>query len=180
LFSYNWSDTTWGLAYLALGLGFSSSTIMNSIIQDRIYRYLTRKHGEGRPEWRLVSTQMGMFFVPCGLLIWGWTAQNHTIAVGPLFGLFIYSFGQNTVFNTVLNYLVDAYYPYGAAAVATATFFRSVVGCVLPLFSEDVFTYLGYGRAATMLAGVMLVAVPVPALLFNFGPALRKRWAFKA
>lgn len=74
--------------------------------------------------------------------------------------------------------IVDAFFPYSAAAVAGATAvrfrsllserelippqLRSVVACILPEFSSDLFTNLGWGWGGTLLALISMIAVPAP------------------
>ncbi|KAN0121131.1 MFS general substrate transporter [Russula decolorans] len=67
-----------GLHYLALGFGLSVPLQINAMLMDKIYTLLkARNGGVGRPEFRLPNIVPGSIFLPIGLLITGWTAQNH-------------------------------------------------------------------------------------------------------
>lgn len=119
LFSYNWPETTAGLAYFGLGssffdseaisanhhtagVGFLSAALFASIMQDRIYQYCSSKYNDdGRPEYRLVATQLGMLVFPLGLLIWGWTAQAEAYFLIPLFFSAVFAFGLMLTFNSI-------------------------------------------------------------------------------
>ncbi|BGP12181.1 hypothetical protein JCM10213_009335 [Rhodosporidiobolus nylandii] len=180
LFTYGWPAGTAGLCYIGLGIGFLSSAFTAATLQDRIYRRLSKRYGtNGEPEYRLVLTQIGMIIFPVGLLIWGWTAQRETHWIGPVIGSCIFAYGLMLTFNSIQNFIVDAFFPYSAAAVAAATLLRSVVGAVLPTFSDRLFLNLGYGWGGTLLALVSLPAVPAPLVLFLCGASLRERWKFK-
>lgn len=122
LFSYQWPQSTVSLSYLGLAFGFMCSVTVAATQQDRIYKYLSRKNGDnGQPEYRLVLTQIGMVVMPCGLLLFAWTAHAQTHWMGPLVGQALIGFGLMLAFNTIQNFLVDAFFPYSAAAVAAAT-----------------------------------------------------------
>ena len=59
-----------------------------------------------------------MIIFPTGLLMYGWTAQAQTHWILPMIGSVVFSYGLMLCFNSLQNYLVDAFYPYGAAAMA--------------------------------------------------------------
>jgi hypothetical protein len=64
---------------------------------------------------------------------------------------------EHTV-NSIQNWIVDAFFPYSAAAMAAATLLRSITGCILPIFSQALFINLDYGWGGTLLALVSLVS----------------------
>ncbi|SCZ88167.1 BZ3500_MvSof-1268-A1-R1_Chr2-1g04234 [Microbotryum saponariae] len=110
LFTYNWKPTITGLSYLGLGCGFFSSAFTAASLQDRIYGYCSRRYkNDGQPEYRLCITQFGMIIFPIGLLIWGWTAQAQTHWMGPITGSFILAYGLMLCFNSIQNWIVDAF-----------------------------------------------------------------------
>lgn len=120
-----------------------------------------------------------MFIFPTGLLMYGWTAQAQTHWILPMIGSVVFSYGLMLCFNSLQNYLVDAFYPYGAAAMAGATLLRSVTGAILPVFSPIMYKNLGYGIGNTIIACVLLPAIPAPFIVFKAGERLRERWKFK-
>jgi DHA1 family multidrug resistance protein-like MFS transporter len=77
------------------------------------------------------------------------------------------------------NFLVDAFFPYSAAATAASTLLRSVGGTILPIFAPKMFTTLGYGWGGTLLACISLPIVPAPLVLFLYGERMRERWKFR-
>lgn len=179
VFSYNWPKETQGLSYLGLTLGFLSAAAVASQFADKIYKGCCKRYGtDGQPEYRLVLTQIGMLLFPIGVLIFAWTAQSQTHWIFPLIGNTLLAFGLMLAFNSIQNFVVDAFVPYSAAAMAAATLLRSVAGCVLPIFSDSLFINLGYGYGGTILACVSLPAIPAPFLLFMYGQRLRERYKF--
>ncbi|KAI5474875.1 MFS polyamine transporter [Pseudohyphozyma bogoriensis] len=167
-------------AYVYVRIGFVSSGITAALTQDYIYRRLSHHYNDnGRPEYRLVLTQLGMIVFPLGLVIWGWTAEARTHWVGPVVGEMVFAYGLQMCFNSIQGWIVDAFFPYSAAAMAAATFLRSITGCLLPIFSDDLFINLGYGWGGTLLALVSIPAVPAPFILFLYGKQLRERFKFE-
>ncbi|KAK2040827.1 MFS general substrate transporter [Colletotrichum somersetense] len=174
-----------GLNYISLGLGFFVGAQTAAPMQDRIYAALKRRYvpdgGPGRPEFRVPMMIPGALLVPAGLLIYGWTAQNHTHWIAPNIGAVIFSGGVIVGFQCIQGYLVDTYTKYAASAVAAATVLRSLAGFGFPLFAPSMYHKLGYGWGNSVLA-LMGVAIgwPGPLLLWKYGPVLRKKSQYAA
>lgn len=67
------------------------------------------------------------------------------------------------------NWIVDAFFPYSAAAMAAASLLRSISGCVLPIFADALFIKLGYGLGGTLLALISIVSFsPSDHFFFTF------------
>ncbi|TFY57136.1 hypothetical protein EVJ58_g7205 [Rhodofomes roseus] len=66
---YGFSVGVSGLAYIGLGLGFMSATVVGASVADTIYHKLAiRNGGKGTPEMRIPALIFGSLFVPIGLL----------------------------------------------------------------------------------------------------------------
>ena len=142
---------------------------------------------------------IGSFFVPVGLLWYGWTAQAKTHFILPIIGggVFVSVFllfgwkavqlthcsyvphmqstGMMLVYLPIQLYLVDAF-TYAASALAAASSFRALFGFVFPLFGEQMFAALGSGGGNSLLAGVAVVTgVPFPVWLYYRGEQARLR-----
>ena len=68
LFNYHFDPVQTGLAYLGLVIGFLIAGFFQMRVQTLIYRVLTEKNGEGRPEYRLLPMTVGILS-PCFLTI---------------------------------------------------------------------------------------------------------------
>lgn len=134
---------------------------------------------KGQPEYRLPMCLVGMVILPCGLLLFGWSASAKTHWAVPLLGSLVVGSGLILCFQTILMYLVDAFIPYSASATACSVLTRSILAAVFPLFGEYLYAGLGYGGGSSLLAGVALLGVPVPILMFFYGQQLRTRFAFR-
>ncbi|OCF30330.1 hypothetical protein I316_08034 [Kwoniella heveanensis BCC8398] len=179
LFSFSWPQATLPLAYIPIGMGFFTAVGLAARYQDKIYKYFSKRNGDkGQPEYRLILTQTGMCVMPIGLFIFGWTAHSQHHWMGPFVGQYVIGLGLVLAFNTLQNFFVDAFYPYSAAAIAGATATRSIVACILPLFTSEMWVKLGWGWGGTLLAMVAILGVPCPLIMFICGKRLRERYAF--
>ncbi|KAI3486714.1 hypothetical protein L1887_49664 [Cichorium endivia] len=123
---------------------------------------------KGRPEYRLPLCLVGMLILPVGLTTFGWSAANQTHWIVPLVGSFLVGCATILCFQTILVYLVDAFVPYSASATACAVLVRSVLAAAFPLCAEYMFEGLGYAWSCTLLAGIGLLGLPVPIILYRF------------
>lgn len=68
---------------------------------------------------------------------------------------------------------------FSASALAGLGLVRNVAGAGFPLFGQQMFSYLGNQWAASLLAFLAILLVPIPFVLERYGRALRFRspWA---
>lgn len=88
----------------------------------------------------------GSFFFAAGLFILGWTAEKQ-VWIASFIGIALIGYGFFTIFQSALNYLVDAFKTYGASAIAANTFLRSSFTAV---FIEPMYHKLGVGWATSV------------------------------
>lgn len=133
------------------------------------------ENGDLQPEWRLPPAFVGAFAVPLCLFWFGWSARESVHWIVPIIGTAWFSIGAFLLFNAVLNYLGDAYPAYAASVLAGNDLFRSSFGAGFPLFATAMYNKLGVGWASSLLGFLSIAFIPIPFLLFKFGPTLRKR-----
>jgi hypothetical protein len=95
-----------------------------------------------------------------------------------------------------MTYLIDSYGPqYGASAVSANGFARYIFSAAFPLFAiqskfspvppgvrsngRPVYDRLGIGWATSLLGFLSLALLPIPWILFKWGPLIRKKSAYK-
>lgn len=94
--AYGFSESTVGLTYIGLGIGNFMGLAALGYSSDRILKRLTEKNGgKGKPEYRLPPLILGAPFIPAGLFVYGWTAQNASTVhwAVPLFGTLLVGIG---------------------------------------------------------------------------------------
>ncbi|KAL0949681.1 hypothetical protein HGRIS_009719 [Hohenbuehelia grisea] len=177
--TYGFQPGIGGLCYLGLGIGFFAATVYGAKMGDNIYARLSAKNnGVGKPEMRVPALIFGSFFVPIGVLWYGWSAQAKLHWMMPIVGSGIFGFGLMTTFLPIQLYLVDAF-KYAASALAAASTLRSILGFVFPLFGQQMFDKLGLGPGNTLLAGLAIVlGIPFPIWIYYRGEKIRERSQF--
>ena len=171
-----------GLNYISLTLGFFLGTQICAPMNDKIYRRLKRRNGgNGSPEFRTPLMVPGSVLVPCGLFIYGWSAQYHTHWIVPNIGAALFSAGIVITFQCIQTYIIDSYVTYAASAIAAATVLRSSAGFGFPLFAPYMYHALDYGWGNSLLGFIAIgIGLPAPVLLWLFGKILRERSPFAA
>ncbi|KAF9105232.1 hypothetical protein BGX27_009717 [Mortierella sp. AM989] len=84
------------------------------------------------PEVRLQSVWLGVFILPLGLLLFGWSVEMNYPLVAPLIAIFLVGFGMMMVFSSTTTALVDANSDNNMAtsAVACNSFARGLAGAL--------------------------------------------------
>ncbi|KAI1796256.1 MFS general substrate transporter [Ganoderma leucocontextum] len=172
---YGFSTGAGGLAYIGLGIGFVSATLLSAYLSDRVYSRLVKKHGRGKPEFRIPVLVFGSIFVPIGVFWYGWSVQARIHWIMPIVGTGIFGFGMMTTFLPIQLYLVDTF-TYAASALAAASVFRSMLGFAFPLFGSQMFDALGVGGGNSLLAGLAIaLGIPFPVWLWFSGESMRAK-----
>ncbi len=76
-------------------------------------------------------------------------------------------------------YLVDAFGPYAASALAANALLRSLFGTFLPLAGPKMYESMGLGWGNSLLGFLALAFAPVPWLFWRYGEVVRKRFPVK-
>lgn len=87
----------------------------------------------------------------------------------PIIGSAYFSVGTFLLFNSVLNYLPDAYPEVAASVLAGNDFMRSSFGAGFPLFATAMYKNLGVNWASSTLAFLSIAFIPIPFVLFKVG-----------
>ncbi|KAJ0419672.1 major facilitator superfamily domain-containing protein [Aspergillus carlsbadensis] len=172
---YGMSPGVAGLAFIGLILGVSLACAF--IVAHAIY--VTRSAGDGKgraPEWRLFPPTIGAPVFTIGIFWFGWTGFTSSIHwISPIVASVFIGFGILCIFLPCFNYLIDAYLPLAASAVAANIILRSAVAAAFPLFSRQMFANLGVQWAATLLGCLAAVMIPIPFAFRRYGARLRGR-----
>jgi len=180
LFNYGFKPSIGGLFYLSLLVGFILGGIYQSWFQNWIYVKLTKRNGESRPEYRMLSAILGLAMFPISLLWYGWSAQAQVHWIVPGISIAFLAFGVCVLFQSLVQYIAEGFVPYSASAIAATTLLRSVAAAVFPLFGQIMFFKLNYGWASTILGLAAVPALPVPWYLYKRGVYLREKYKLKA
>ncbi|KAG0318150.1 hypothetical protein BGZ99_005841 [Dissophora globulifera] len=111
------------------------------------------------PEVRLQSVWVGVFILPLGLLLYGWSVQAQLPLVAPLIAIFLIGFGMMMVFSSTTTALVDANSDnnQSTAAVACNSFARGVTGAIGGFTALPILGAIGNGWLYTIWAFLTIV-----------------------
>ena len=99
---------------------------------------------------------------------------TYTQWIVPIIGSGFFTIGAFLLFNSVLNYLGDAYPTYAASVFAGNDFMRSSFGAGFPLFAAAMYNNLGVGWASSLLGFLSILFIPIPFALYFYGERIRK------
>ena len=175
-----------GLAFLGIGIGVISATLIFILIDRLTYQKWTiaaRARGDMSPlapEHRLYAAMLGSFLLPVSLFWFGWTARKDVHWASPLIATIPFGAGNMLVFCSATLYLVDTYGPLGgASALAGNGLLRYSAGACFPLFVTQMYEKLGVDWATSLFCFVTIGLLPIPWILFKFGPKIRARSAYE-
>lgn len=157
----------------------------------RVYRRYSEIHnGNPPPEIRLLCGMPGGILVAFGLyLIAFLTFPNTPNSAIPrpssipwilpiIFGSIPFGIGIILIFQAVFTYLVTAYRPIAASAMAANSALRSSFAAVFPLFARQMYARLGVVGATALLAGLCTIMAPLPFVLYKYGAKIREKSKF--
>ncbi|KEY69590.1 hypothetical protein S7711_06219 [Stachybotrys chartarum IBT 7711] len=173
---YGFGVDTLGLAFLGLGTGCVLALLVLSWFSDWVQDWLTKKHGESKPEYRLLPMVLGIPFLPIGLFVYGWTTQYKVHWIVPIIFTGFAGAGLTLSFLPTQVYMIDAYTTYAASAMAATSIVRSIFGATLPLAGLPLYSSLGYGWGNSLLGFIAIVVSLLPLLFWRYGEALRKKY----
>lgn len=85
----------------------------------------------------------------------------------PIIGSGWFAVGTFLLFNSVLNYLGDAYPEYAASVLAGNDLMRSSFGAGFPLFATAMYNNLGVNWASSALGFLAIAFIPIPFVLYK-------------
>lgn len=183
---YGFGTISSGLIFLAIGFG-GILAVPTVLLCDR-YFYQPRvrqskaagKSGVIAPEHRLYPAMIACFGLPVALFWFAWTARLSISWWSPVIASIPFAWGNSTIFISATAYLLDTYQAlYGASAMAANALVRYTLGAALPLFTLQMYRGLGIDWATSLLGFISFVCIPIPWVLFLYGPAIRSRSGYE-
>ncbi|KAI0771478.1 MFS general substrate transporter [Trametes elegans] len=167
-----------GLTFLGIGLGMVLALCSQPYWNGLVRREAIKNNGHPPPEARLVIAQLGGILAPLGLFIMAFTTYKHVHWIAPVIGSIPFGAGILFIFTGVFTYLVTAYRPIAASAMAANSALRTMFAAVFPLFAGAMYHRLGTVGATALLAGLCTVMAPLPFIFYRIGARLRAKSRF--
>ena len=171
---YHYNEGISSLQNIGLGLGEVLCGQAGGYFVDFSYAYLCKKYNKRLPEYKIPLLMITVFFMPLGLLLYGWTVEYHKVWIAPDIGLFLVG---GSVIGSILQvqmYMVDLMTIYASSALSATISSRGLFSFTFLLYSDTMFRNLGYGWAMSLMALICaVIGIPAPFLLWKYGPMLR-------
>ncbi|KAF7975148.1 hypothetical protein HWV62_10315 [Athelia sp. TMB] len=159
---HGFSEEQTGMSFLGIGLGMLLA-IASQPLWNRVFARETKRFGgPPPPETRLYMGQAGGLLVPLGLFALAFTTYAAVPWPVPIVASIPFGAGMYLVFTSTFTYLVTAYRPIAASAMAANSALRSSFAAGFPLFAGAMYGRLGTVGATALLAGLTLVMAPLP------------------
>ncbi|KAJ3883763.1 MFS general substrate transporter [Lentinula edodes] len=156
-----------GLTFLGIGLGMIIGLATQPFWNNFIAKESEKNGGICPPEARLFAGEVGGVLIPLSLYWLAFTTYPSVPWIVPIIASIPFGSGIFLVFTSVFTYLVTAYRPIAASAMASNSAMRSSFAAVFPLFAGYMYTRLGTVGATALLAGIMTLTVPLPYFYFQ-------------
>jgi len=171
--------TSYGLTYIALGLGFVAAYAMLATSGQQLYvksaKASAAKGIPTPPEARLGLAYLGAIVSPISLFLFAWTAPfPHVHWIVPCIAEFLFSSSMMLIFTGFVPYLIDCYQMTAASALAAGLASRALVGSVFPLFTLQMYHGLTVQGATSLFAGVACLLAPIPFVFKVYGTRIRE------
>jgi len=167
-----------GMSFIGIGLGLVSSLAFQPL-WNRIYKREALKHnGTPPPEIRLMIGMPGGILVAVGLFCVAFTTFKGVPWVVPIIASIPFGLGIAWVFISSFTYLVTAYRPMAASAMAGNSAIRSSFAAGFPLFAPAMYNRLGTVGATALLAGLLTLMAPIPFIFYKYGARIRAKSRF--
>ncbi|KAJ7623748.1 MFS polyamine transporter [Roridomyces roridus] len=164
-FTVGQEGTVYATMIVGTAFGFAGT-----FYQENLYHKFVDRRG---PEARLVMACGASIMLPISMFIYAWCSYPFVPWIA------LCSYGRPfLVYLAVFSYLADCYGPFASSALAGQSLCRNISATVFPLFTRRMFQAMGYNWANTMFALISLAMVPIPYILFFFGPKIRLRSRF--
>ncbi|KAH9046570.1 MFS general substrate transporter [Lactarius hengduanensis] len=166
-FNIGETGTVFVAAFLGCLLGFCSN-----LHQERVYQRSVRERG---PEARLSWARFAGIMFPVGMFVYAWTSFSRVPWIAMAIGIVIFIWATFVIYLAAFTYLADCYGTYASSAIAAQSLSRNLLGMAFPLFTKQMFATLTYQWGNTLFGCIALMMVPLPWILFYYGPAIRAR-----
>ncbi|GAA5849723.1 hypothetical protein JCM8547_000543 [Rhodosporidiobolus lusitaniae] len=143
--------------------------------EERHFRRATRRNGGVIvPEGRIGPlTCLAGIVYPASLFWFAWTSFPSIHWIVPTIATGFFGWAFFTIIFAFQAWITDGYGVFASSALAGADLLRSSGGGCFPLFGAAMYRNLGYDKASTVLAGLGLLATPLPFIFRKYGRRLR-------
>ncbi|KAJ7622136.1 MFS general substrate transporter [Roridomyces roridus] len=157
---YRWGSARTGVALsVSTTIGGVLGEVVSGPVIDKLMERARRREGRVRPEARLHGMWPAIILLPGGLLMFGFSIQNHELKhsyIGATVGMAMTCFAVQMITTPIIAYCVDCYKPQSAEVVQLLNFARQEMSFTVGFWS------IRYGdRVGFQFSGLTYACVSV-------------------
>ncbi|KAJ7146602.1 MFS general substrate transporter [Mycena epipterygia] len=176
---YKWGSARTGVALsVSTTIGGVLGEIASGPVIDKLMERSRKRSGRVRPESRLHGMWPAIFLLPAGLLIFGFSIDNHELKhsyIGATVGMAVTCFAVQMITTPIIAYSVDCYKPQSAEVVQLLNFARQEISFTVGFWSIRYGDLVGFQFSGVTYACVsVFFFLPVLWIMF-YGERLRAR-----
>ncbi|KAJ7766295.1 major facilitator superfamily domain-containing protein [Mycena maculata] len=167
-----------GLAFLGIALGMVIGLATQPFWNRLLSREAANHGGKAPPEALLIMAEAGGVMVPLSLYWFAFSTYPQVHWIVPILASIPFGTGIFFVFTATFTYVVTAYRPIAASAMASNSVMRLASAAAFPLFAGAMYNKLGTVGATALLAGLTTIMAPLPFIFYRIGARLRAQSSF--
>ncbi|GAA5885782.1 hypothetical protein JCM6882_007562 [Rhodosporidiobolus microsporus] len=163
-----------GLIWFGLIVGACVGLLTYSVEERHFRRAAAANGGVIVPEARIGPfTCIAGIVYPASLFWFAWTSAPSIHWIVPTLATAFFGWAFFTLVFAFQAYITDGYGSFASSGLAGADLLRSSGGGCFPLFGAAMYRSLGNAKASTVLAGLGVLATPLPFVFRAYGHRLR-------
>jgi len=176
---YGWGAGNAGAAFGGIGVGILLSILVSGPA-NKIYLKQREKYGNGGPypEGRLPPAMVAACLIPISVFWFAWTGNKEIHWIVPVLSGIPFGLGMTLLFISFVTYTADGFPTVTASATAANYLLRALFSFAFPLFTPRLYGNLAPKWAETIFGCISLLFIPLPFILYKYGPSLRARSRF--
>ena len=173
-------STTSSLPFLSLLIGFLFN-VLPRVYDQHVFEQQGDRSNPIQLDTKLRSLMISCPSLAFGLWLFAWTVPPKVLIVPwefSMIGLVFIGYATNDFAYVLFGYLADTYGQHAVSACTALSLSRTVMAAIFPLFTWNMFLYLGSNIAITIFATIATVFCVTPLLFLKFGDHLKRRSPF--
>ncbi|KAI0032577.1 MFS general substrate transporter [Vararia minispora EC-137] len=168
-----------GLTFLGIMVG-----ILGGLASQPLWNRFYKRRQEALdatdppPELRLIVGQVGGVCAAASLFWLTFTTYRSVHWIVPIIASVPFGTSVYFIFTSSFTYLIIAYRPVAASALAGNASMRSMFAAGCSLYANAMFARLGTVGAMALLAGLTTLMVPLPFIFYRYGARFRAKSRF--
>ncbi|KAJ5535753.1 hypothetical protein N7513_008939 [Penicillium frequentans] len=171
---YGTSQGLTNVLFVGMLVGILLAMSLVPLVYSWTKKDMAERHGQIRPECRLWYSMLGGApAIPISLFWMGWTDFSSISIWSPLIATTLFGYGVICIFLSAYMYIIDSYETYAASALTSVALIRYLAAGGMTVVGIPFYKNMGTHWTLTILGCISTLLVPIPYLLYKYGPSIR-------